>query len=495
MRVKGISRRWFIGGAASFGALSGCRFLTGGADFGSGKPNLTFGVISDIHINGPVGNPWNCDETLFVSALEWFRNQGADGVVVAGDMANCGLVEELNLVGEAWRRVFPDNRAPDGRRVEKLFVTGNHDMGGIRYARLKYPKATEDEMASRMIWTDPVRAWRTAFDEDYEPIWRKTVRGYSFVGVHWVTGCDLGADETFNDDIPGFYAKQGSSFDPSRPFFHIQHPHPKNTCYGPWAWGRDVGLSTQALSRFPNAVALSGHSHYPLTDERSVWQGAFTSVGAASLRYGSQPRDEFAPEGYENSSTPEGPARADLEGAKLLPCIGTGDGPQGMLWKVYDDRIVVNRRDFGCGRPLGSDWVLPLPTVESRPFAFAERARKSVVPRFVADAKLTVKAETVKTRKGTATDVWEVAIPACVADPDARVFRYEVRATADGVTRTKRVLAEGFNRAPEHPFVRRTTLCRFARADFAAAARVAFSVTPVNCFGRAGNPLVASVEV
>ena len=46
-----VSRRWFIGGAASFGAFGGCRFFAGN-DSAGGTPNVTFGVVSDIHIVG-----------------------------------------------------------------------------------------------------------------------------------------------------------------------------------------------------------------------------------------------------------------------------------------------------------------------------------------------------------------------------------------------------------------------------------------------------------
>ena len=44
-----VSRRWFIGGLASFGAFGGCRFFAGHS-LVSGVPNLKFGVVSDIHI-------------------------------------------------------------------------------------------------------------------------------------------------------------------------------------------------------------------------------------------------------------------------------------------------------------------------------------------------------------------------------------------------------------------------------------------------------------
>ena len=475
--MKNVSRRWFIGGAASFGALAGCRLLSGSGLGPSGKPNLTIGVLSDIHINGPVGNPWKKDETLFVSALEWFRDRGVDGVVVAGDMANCGFADELMVVGDAWRRVFPNDRAPDGRPVEKLFVSGNHDMGGLPYARFKEPKATEGELEPRMIRPDPSKAWRAAFGEDHPALWMKSVRGYTFIGANWIGGRDRGKDEAFNDAIPGFYAAHGKEIDPSRPFFHIQHPHPKDTCYGPWAWGRDVGLSTRELSRFPNAIALSGHSHYPLTDERSVWQGAFTSVGTGCLRYAAFPHEEFANES--------------------VPAPGGADCQVGMLWRVYDDCIVMHRREFGAGLDFARDWVLPLPAAEPRPFAFAERARKSNAPRFAADAKLTVKSARAKMRKGkdaAEEDIWELAIPACVADPDARVFRFTATARAGGVTRVKRVFASGCHHVESHAKVSDATVCRFAKSDFADGTSVAFSVEPVNCFGRAGAPLMCSAS-
>jgi hypothetical protein len=44
-----ISRRFFIAGAASFGAFGGSRLLRAAPGAASGKPNLTFGVVSDIH--------------------------------------------------------------------------------------------------------------------------------------------------------------------------------------------------------------------------------------------------------------------------------------------------------------------------------------------------------------------------------------------------------------------------------------------------------------
>ena len=126
-----MTRRDFIGGSIAAGAFSSIDLLYASDE----TPNLTIGVVSDLHINGPVGNPLGADERLFVKALEYFRGQGVDGVVIPGDLANCGLREDLKFIGETWRRVFPDDKLPNGRKVEKLFVTGNHDACGLYYAR------------------------------------------------------------------------------------------------------------------------------------------------------------------------------------------------------------------------------------------------------------------------------------------------------------------------------------------------------------------------
>ena len=125
-----FTRRGFIGGVAAIGAVAGCRVFPL-AD--AGRPLLRIGVVSDVHIRLAKGGETFEDgygvET-FEKALEYYRDMGADAVVIAGDMADSGLVGELKAVAGVWYRVFPDDRAPDGRRVERIFVFGNHDAYG-----------------------------------------------------------------------------------------------------------------------------------------------------------------------------------------------------------------------------------------------------------------------------------------------------------------------------------------------------------------------------
>ena len=510
-----ISRRsFFIGGAAfgTLGAFEGCRFAESGGQTASGAPRLRFGVVSDIHILR-VG----ADEKMeafgnnltFRHTLEWFRSQNVDAVVIAGDMADKGMDANLMAVSEAWYSVFPGDKYPDGRPITKFFVTGNHDWEGFRYgdaAKKLYPD--EAERAKHILRKDMAGWWEKAFHEPYEPIYSKVINGYTFIGAHWDMG-GLGAETGKKvyafGRIEDFMAKNGKKIDPALPFFYVQHPHPKDTCYGSWAWGHDSGVVTKTFGAYGNAVAFSGHSHYSLTDERSIWQGAFTSVGTSSLRYTGMPSREFVPQGFEN-----GHAFCDdawrRDALKGLAMFKPGDCRQGMLWSVYDDRIVVKRREFISNLDLGNEWVMPLPSAEPRPFAFAEHAKSHRAPEFPEGAKIEVAVVKAKNRGGASPDgkekipsekkpSYKVVVPPVLKDDRARLFTLEFAAEAKGGAKVEKVvLPDGYNHALAHEKNAKPHVCYFRIADVGKG-DVRFTVTPVNCFGAKGRPLTLDYKV
>ena len=102
---RGVSRRWFIGGLASFGAFGGSRvFGAAPGAYSNGTPKVTFGVVSDVHIRLAASGEGffkGFDASTFVHTLEWFRDQGVDAVMIAGDIADKGLVDELQFVADA----------------------------------------------------------------------------------------------------------------------------------------------------------------------------------------------------------------------------------------------------------------------------------------------------------------------------------------------------------------------------------------------------------
>lgn len=448
-----VSRRSFLGGAFSLGALSGCRAFRAPAGFLSGSgANLTLGVISDIHIDAGKGDFKKFgDAEQFERTLRWFDAQSVDGVVVAGDMADNGMVNQLVCVGEAWFRVFPGGRsARDGRKVEQLFVYGNHDCEGQWYDKFDVRYFERKSFEAAQIVRDPAKAWRLAFRENYSPIWFKTVKGYQFVGAHWRFGKDSWVG------IPAvepWFKEHAAEIDRTKPFFFIQHCHPKDTVYGEDAWGSDKGYATRALSAFPNAVAFSGHSHASLTDERSVWQGAFTSIGTSSLRYG---------------------GGADRYSQR-----------QGLLVKVYDDRIVIVRRDFLHDASLGDDWVIPLPAGDAKPFAFEPRKAAGAAPEFPAGAQLAI---------DRWKDGWQVTIPQANASR-TRPFRYEI-ATDFKDKNGKPIVFKAYDSKYNMPLEMTGKATKFLVKDevlpkdaSGKAREPKVTVTPLDCFGNRGKSL------
>jgi len=498
-----VSRRWFIGGLASWGAFGGNRVFGAlpGA-FSGGTPKLKFGVISDVHIRvnpkGP-GLASGYDTATLEHTLTWYRDQGVDAVAVVGDIADRGIVEEMEAFAATWFKVFPNDRAPDGRRVERIVVYGNHDWGGQHYRPFVLGKyKDESRLADHILIARPKEHWERIFHEPWEHVYRKDVKGYAFIGAQWSNGWCKGKDEVGIQGLDNFFAMQKGKIDPSLPFFFFQHPHPKDTCYGSWAWGHDNGSATRNLSAYSNAVAFSGHSHYSLTDERSIWQGAFTSLGTSSLRYTGFTAQAL-PQGFENA----GGSPMKYDPYKVMKKFSTYDGRQGMLVSVYDDRIVFARREFVYDTSLGEDWVIPLPAAESKPYAFAEHAKKIGVPEFEAGAKVSVKKTSGKNRgynrgkkkiPSVKKDVYEITFPAAKAVASARVMDYEVSAVpkVGGEKVVRYVVPEGFNMSVSDKRVKKTVKCLIAADQLPPEGTFRFEVRPRNSFGKTGAAITTA---
>lgn len=487
-----ISRRWFIGSAAASVAFGGCRFFSAPSGlFSSGKPKMSFGVVSDVHVlySEKHGIAKSHTTETFEHTLKWFRDQGVDAVVIAGDIADKGIVEELQAVADAWFKVFPNNKAPDGRTVEKIFVSGNHDVEGYNYGgfgKNVFPDAKE--RAKHLLSTDFKGNWQRIFHEEYNDIYSKCVKGYTFIGQHW--GKQGWGKECKFDLIKPFMEKNASKIvDPSFPFFYAQHPHPKDTCYGPVVWGRDTGVVTSVLGAFPNAVAFSGHSHNTLVDDRSIWQGSFTSIGTASLRYSSVYDEELPQIGYENKTDN---VKGKFDKQKVMGKIRTMDSRQGLLVKVFADCMTITRREFIADCSLGDDWVIPLSTAESKPYAFAEHAKKTLVPEFPAAAKVEVKKEKARTRKNEEKDAYVVSFPKADAEEKARLLDYEILVEVEGdksKNLVRYMLAVGHNKGTKT--VKNTPEFKFRLACdlLPAGKKVRFVVSPRESFGKKGKPI------
>ena len=164
-----MNRRSFIGRSLSFAGLAFCRpgivFAAEHGKYLSGKPNLVIGVASDVHVRPLNGRKGEYFTEFWRKTLDLFRDQGADAVVAAGDLCNWGVADELQAFADTWFDVFPDDKAPDGRKVERIFVYGNHDVS--RSMARRACNNDKGEMKKRAIALDRAGWWKRIFKEEF----------------------------------------------------------------------------------------------------------------------------------------------------------------------------------------------------------------------------------------------------------------------------------------------------------------------------------------
>ena len=469
-----VTRRSFVGGMLAAGGAAAfpcCVF----AD--AARPNLRFGVVSDIHIGGKPDAAERAEKVL-----RWFASENVDAVLCPGDIAHSGNIRELEAFADVWHRVFQWN----GKQVELMIATGNHDIdawGG------RWKNFTEERMlAERFNYKDNLeKTWQRLFNQKWELIWRCEVKGYTFIGSQW---------SSLKPPIEDYFKAHAAELRGAKPFFYCQHEHPKGTCHGKYSMGDDRGESVRALSSFPNAVAFTGHSHCAISDERTVWQGAFTSIGAGCLHEGAGGFN------YDNVTAYWHPSyRKKFMCSMADPKSYGGDAKGGgcELVEVFDDYLVVHRQSLDFGRPIGPAWTVPIPARKNGPFDFDLRSAHRTAPQFASDAKISANfCPNGHGLEGVAhkgEPCIYVSFPRAKTVDGCRVFDYLVEATAEGMDSpaVRKLIAAGFAYPEENADI--PGECLFSAAELPTGKPIRFVVTPRECFGIAGRPLVSTSAI
>ena len=472
-RKTEIGRRGFLKSAGIFAALGAPNLFAKEKN----RPDLTLGVISDTHI-GTLASAVTLERTL-----KFFRDRKVDAVMICGDLADWGLLSGFKYVAETWEKVFPHGKGAGGKPVQKLFCTGNHDYEGWWYgdmtAEMHALGYDEDEA---LVKLGMKKCWEEVFQEEFSPVRKRSVNGFDFIAAEWY-GYDKepGYDQTAN-----WFAARGSELNSEKPFFFYLHQPPAKTTASSWN-GKLAQMVTDTLSAYPNAVALSGHSHWTLNDERSIWQGAFTAISVPSLSC------TGVMDGYENG--------ADVRNGKttrampMIPARFRMEEPQGLVVTLYRDHMEMERYDFKKFVHTAPTWSVPLPFADAeRPYAFSTHSARIPVPEFPSKARLSLFTRNTETRGGKWAIVLVAGFPAANAVPVARALDYELRAVlADGsVAVIKRFLSPAFHKLKEDEPDRLTFWMNVL--DLPQDADYRIEIYPRNCFGVCGKPLVSSMR-
>ena len=178
---------------------------------------------------------------------------------------------------------------------------------------------------------------------------------------------------------------------------------------------------------------------------------------------------------------------------------------QGMVVRIYDDMMVVERREFGEGGSLGADWVMPFGKYKPHPFSLDELKKVIGEPQFRAGAKLEVFLDRIgkidnaanHNPVNPANPIQEdsaslrlcVKIPLADGNPDSRVYAYEVVVAGDGQKLHKAVYAAGCNMGIGHEPNGGVTELAIPKSDLPSGNMLAFSVCPITSLGTRGKSL------
>ena len=191
------------------------------------------------------------------------------------------------------------------------------------------------------------------------------------------------------------------------------------------------------------------------------------------------------------------------------PWGGDAKGGGCELVEVFDDHIVVHRQSVVFGRPIGPAWRVPIPARKDGPYDFAKRAarRKSAgaVPQFAADAEISAmycpSGHALESAAHKGEPCIYVKFPCANTVKGGRVFDYTVEAAVADATDAancvspvvRKLIAAGFAYPEADADI--PGECLFSAAELPLGKPIRFTVTPRDCFGLAGTPLVKTVRL
>lgn len=251
-------------------------------DTGDFTPVTRFIVTSDTHIT-TIGDFQSTRlEKMIKLGYEIAEKdeeyQKLDAVLVAGDITDVGSKIAFGSIKAATKPVLK------GDTQFLATVSTSHD--------------------DRSLGKESLSLYEEIMGQETD--FHRVINGFHFIGV----SASKNEGEHYGEYQKQWLKKQldeAVADDPSKPIFVIQHEHISNTVYGSSdfeGWG--MPYFAEILEEYPQVIDFSGHSHYPINDARSIWQGEYTALGAGGLYYTELTVDDtrtFHPTDYRFVST------------------------------------------------------------------------------------------------------------------------------------------------------------------------------------------------
>ncbi len=311
--------------------------LQGDVAFDEDNIVLSFGAISDIHINNVVGG-YNCNKyDKALQLLKKYAGGKLDAVTIAGDIS--ASVYDSSI-GDAFKQITD---AQLGENANVFFVSGNHDAQEEQWNTLNqfytdFAKYTANDLPS----SQHNRGNR-----------HMVINGYHYIGVNMMDYWNASEALFIQQDLEWLATELAAARadKPGQPIFVYVHAGVYGTTYGSDLYtGKHWGskLIYDYLDEYPEVVTFSGHVHFPLADERTIYQKDFTSLNCGSVQY------MAIESGY-------------LQTGSSTTMDDSHNVSNGLLVQVdKNNNLKITRLDFANDSVIKQPFYIPAPDLENK---------------------------------------------------------------------------------------------------------------------------------
>lgn len=430
---------------------------------------LRFAAVSDLHYNQGTAKFEEALKQLYEKA----SGERLDVVFVAGDLTDNGTKGEIQGLKRTLDKFkFAENG------TEFVFALGNHDTD---FDKLPY----NGELFKQVLGD---YAYKGATEEEIKNgNHHIIINGYHFIAVN--TKTYSGGARHSDEDLKWLkeVLDKAVESDPNKPVFLATHPVIYDTIYGSkegsYWYSKNID---DVLKDYPQVITFGGHLHFPLQDDRNIFQRDYTSLGTASMLYNSL-------EGV-------------IEGVKPVDVSG-GMEPsdchyfsQGLYLEVDKNHNVrITRMDFFNKAEIKQPWIILAPKEDNShltKYTLEALSQDNKPPYFEADAG-------VRFRRITKTNIY---LEFDAAKDDDYVYYYEVHLIENETDYpagyTHAITYSDFYRYPDTDKMKTKFTKAFSMSDFKVTFGMLDSykeyivkVIAVDSFGLKSEPIISEVFV
>jgi len=266
---------------------------------------LTFSVLSDSHTDA---------NKLRAAIVDlYFINMDADAMFLNGDMVDQGTPEQYDKI----KKVLDETRdLMPGIVVQNI---GNHEFFNYKKGR----NTLADALNYRKLYFQ-----YTGNISVYHDTW---IKGYHFIslgsenanlkgGANPPSAADLSENQ-----LSWLKTKLQENYEPGKPMFVFLHQHLKTSIAGWKGVVQDKEL-TDILSKYPEAILFTSHTHASLAKDGVLQTEPFTIVNTGAVAFINEEDSKSLKRVYRES--------------------------QGLYVEVEGNKVIINGRDFSK-----SEWI------------------------------------------------------------------------------------------------------------------------------------------